>query len=364
VEKDIQGWAANGVYPTLVMARGAAQPGDTIAIRSNEELVLETFALDQKALQNVTIKAARKSKPALKLAETATARAALFRVHDWRLQLEGLDLRLEGPSEEPANGQATRAAIDLVGNGECLMKDCTVTLIRGEGKADLSLAMVTTASGLVMKSAMPARPPEKGPRLVLTNCLVRGEGDLMACKVSRPFALEVQQSLVALSGSALNVDIGEEKAPEGQVCFTLKQTTTWLGGNVVRMATATDKGPKGVVPVAVDASESLFVPQGTAAMVHLIGGETMMESLKDKFSWKGQENAFGYSSLLARDPGTTDPSPPLGPEKWKAFESESSFGAKFEAMLNRECLPKLKPEDFRPAESFLGKGATLERLPR
>ena len=101
--------------------------------------------------------------------------------------------------------------------------------------------------------------PHKGPRLLLENCLVRGDGDLLLARATRPAALEMTNTLAALAGSVYAAEFpGGATAPPAAHKFTLamKNVTAYLSGPLVRLKP--EKGARATVPVECDATASLF----------------------------------------------------------------------------------------------------------
>src|SRR5205085_64382 len=123
---------------------------------------------------------------------------ALFRLHDGSLRLENLEFYLR-PSRPEFTAQAV---VDIVGDGQCTLKECAVTLDQ-PGRARLAVATLSDAGGFMR---MDPPPRNQNPRLRLERSFVRGEGDLVVIRGSRAFDFETEQALIVLSGSFLNVD--------------------------------------------------------------------------------------------------------------------------------------------------------------
>jgi hypothetical protein len=227
--------------------------------------------------------------------------------------------------------------------------------------------------GKVMKVDMPtARPREQGPQLSLENCFVRGDGDLVWSRTSRPFELDATGTLVALTRSFLNV--GEVRAdapaaPTGhKVVVKLKDVTTYLGGHLVRVAAERDL--KALVPIECRATNCLFVPPSAGrALVQLDVPETDEKTLKEKLQWTGERSAYGRFDPMLEQQTTEEgaPMPAFDVKKWQMFFGESS--GRFDVRLavppaELGALPGAQPEKFQPAEEVLGFGADLTKLPR
>src|SRR5262249_11511321 len=152
-------------------------------------------------------------RPVLTLAETSETDVALFKVHDGKLSLEGLGFEVR-PAKDEFKAQAVVA---LVGDGDCVLRDCLVTLAKGARRASLALATVNDPGKVMRLDMPPARTRDQGPRLALQRCFVRGEGDLLWGRASRPCELDARNSLVALSGSLYHADVGAStRAPAAE----------------------------------------------------------------------------------------------------------------------------------------------------
>ncbi|MFO0927529.1 MAG: hypothetical protein U0736_10890 [Gemmataceae bacterium] len=355
--------SANGVYRGLDLAVRAARPGDVILIRHTGELKIDPIPLSKKEQGELTIRPARRFQPIVTLAETSEADAALFRVHDGQLRLEGLEFRLPGRS--PSRLQTVVA---LVGNGECVLRDCVVTLQRA---GDRVLAVATLGEpGKVMKLDMPTlRSASQGPRLALESCLVRGDGDVVISRVNRPFALDLKESMVLLSGSLVGLEppLDDRMAgpPQQRVRLGLDQCTTYLAGPLVRIAVAKDA--RGLLPVVCKVSNTLLVPAGAGRPLIQLTCDDAEEraGLRDKLTWTGSANAYGgYTSLTNLD-SSDGVGSSMGMEKWKllAGEENSTFGVKLLELPPVARFAELGPADLR-SPAGLRAGVGTSRLPR
>jgi hypothetical protein len=227
-----------GTYSSLEAALADARPGDEIQIKANGELRVDPVQLKKPALGDLTLRPFPGSHPVLTLGETTDADAVLFRVQDGRLQLVDLEFLLR-----PRDRFDVQALVALAGDGQCLFKNCAITLDRGGRTTTLAVATVPEV-GKVMKTDMPtARPRELGPQLSFENCFVRGDGDLVWGRTTRPFELAATSTLAALTGSFLNLEVRADApaAPPGQkVVVRLKDVTTYLGGHLVRVGAERD----------------------------------------------------------------------------------------------------------------------------
>jgi serine/threonine protein kinase len=302
--------APNGVYPSIYRAIQDARPGETILLRHEGKLVTEHIELKKKEYADVILKSARHFRPELVFNERTTEPdAALFRLYDGKLRLESLDVTLDsnpGTAEtrsEEAVDSSTHALLALVGNGSCVMRDCVINLVKGD--IPVTLASLNPAGNVMRVPGMPpSNPRELWPHLTLENCQVRGEGEVLLARAPRRVALTLKNCLVALNGSVVRVEHnggGEAAMPpmSSKMSLTMTQVTAYLGAPLIRMLARND--PRGMLPLEVDASSSLFLPSnGVESLIALEAPER--EDVEMKFRWKssGGKNAFGkFPTLLA-----------------------------------------------------------------
>jgi serine/threonine protein kinase len=353
--------SGNGVYRSLNAAI-ADGPGDIIQIRHTGRLPIEPVLLD-KPDQKLTIKPFGDNHPVLTLGQTSQADTAMFHLHSGKLRLEKLEFLLH-PSSETFTAQAV---VDMVADGQCTFSDCVATLEEVR-PVRLALAILTDPSG-VMRMADTSTSQQQTPQIHVERCFVRGEGDLVAVRASRPLLLDVKHSLVALGGSFLNVE-GNPKEPQSAAfeTVTLQHVTTYLTDHLVRLAAT---NARGLVPVQIWSEDCLFASAGDKPFMHLEGidaGETPMNRL---FSWEqGKHNAYSKSMpMLDPKPRMDDmPVPPYGQDKWKSFTGETDAlftSIRFTAPPADSSLASVSPGAFRlAAESELKTyGVAIDALP-
>jgi serine/threonine protein kinase len=361
-----------GVYRTLRQAIDDARPGDVILIKHDGPLQIDSVRLERPGL-DITIRPYRACKPILKLGTTTESDAALFRLYDGQLRLDGLEIHLA-----PAGMQfKAQAVVAIMGDGQLSMKDCVVTL---EESRETPLYMVSLAdpggSGVIRMDPMPAGQQE--PRVLLDNCYVRGAGDLMFVKASRPFELRVENSLIALDGSFLIVD-GSAKDPgmRNRSEIILKQVTAYLTDHLVWLRASREEGraSKGLTPTYVQsATDCVFASASGKALVHLDGFDAD-EQMKRCFSWgESKRNLYAnYDQLLDQVPfteGEMMPPTPYGRMEWGEFTKDPDpryDRLRFQGLAaNDSVIAKTPAAEFKiKGEAGLqGYGAELDRLPQ
>ncbi len=350
------------LYPTLNHALLDARPGDRIHLQWNGEVQLDSHQLSGEKLSDLTLRAAPGFHPVLTLnSDEQGTVAALFEIYNGKLQLEGLEVRLKA-----RGGDDSCAVVSFFGEGECVLKNCVVTLERSNQKTSLALLPKRR-----MKKSTPA--PPKPPQITLENCFVRGYGDLMIVRGGSCFRASVERSLIALNGSLLNVesDETEERAAiADQTELHLQNSTTYLGENLLRLHSA--KSIKGMAKTHCLASGCLFLPASDrSALLRLEGPESEESGLREKLTWEsGEKNAYGkFPALLELQSLDTMKMPAsLNQEKWKremVGEMNNEYNVVLPAPPGTEIsFTELTPPAFRPPDAIESCGVDPRSLPR
>jgi serine/threonine protein kinase len=361
-------------YRTLRQALEDTRPGEVILIRHQGLLPVEPVRLERAGI-DVSIRPHPGYHPILSIGQTTEQDAAMFRVYDGQLRLESLEIQL-APSNSPFRAQTVVA---VMGDGQCALKDCLVTL---DGGKEIPLALLTLADTAGVMKMEPQAAGQQDPRINVEGCFVRGTGNLVSVRASRPFELHVEKSLAALDGSLLVMDgATKENTSRGRAQITLEQVTTYLTDHLLSLRASQEEGKstRGLVPTQVKSATScLFVSASGKPLVHLEGVDTD-EQMKRIFSWgEGRHNLYSNftPSVLDQQPAggnETAAMPPLpySRAQWEGFTQEQD--ARFERLLRLNLplgadatLSKVLATDFRakPEANVQGYGADLDALPR
>ncbi len=181
--------SAHGVYGSLDEALLAADPGDKILLRWDGPQDVEPIRLDKDREADVTIRPEDYRHPQLVLHASPETETAMFRVYNGSSAPGGAGLRAAG---RPSSTR--QSVIDLVGQGQCYLRNCVVTLDRSARPGATRLAAVWMSDPKVMMKTM--QPASQTPPLLsLDGCFVRGDGDLVVCPTSRQLTLEATNTL-------------------------------------------------------------------------------------------------------------------------------------------------------------------------
>lgn len=343
--------AGGGIYPRLNTAILDAKPGDTILLKCGRDRLIKVDMVRlEKPDIDLTIEPYEGYHPILTLAPSPEAETGMFRLHDGKLRLKDLEFLL---TNDPADYQS-RAVVSVVGDGECLISNCVATLDKGDGNPDRDFAFVTLLdTANVMK--MEPQAPRRNPDIRVENCFIRGKGEMLAVRSSRPFRLQADKSLVVLDGNFLAVRGSSREVPvQPASSISLNHVTTYLTHHLVWLKTAEQlgKNSKGLVPTQVaSATDCLFAAAADQSLVHLDGVDNP-EDMTKYFSWtENRNNNFSkFDRLLDQQtPGQT--SPPLVYDRGQWDRFTNSNGARYDTVKFTAASP---PDSLThvPASAF------------
>jgi serine/threonine protein kinase len=327
----------------------------------------------------VTLRPVPGFRPILTVARSQDLHSFLFRVLDGEVTLEDLEIRVQ-PGDANLKSQAVAG---LVGDGRCTFKKCVITLDPAGKAVPVAVAAVSDPEAFQMMRDPPVpQAALKGTRLVFENCLVRGNGDLIACHASRPFEADLTNVWAAMSGAFLNCDPArDDSAPrpdaDQPTQLRLKQVTAYLVGYLVRVRAGREVGTetkvsfKSVTPVRVDSANCIFQSAGGKSLVHLEGPDPGDDLMKTLIQWSAASNSYGtFDTMLDNQPlDDSMPHRPVGRIEWSSYKGESNPQIVQMPVLTaaRSDLPltSLLPESFRiKSDVPPARGAVAEALPR
>jgi serine/threonine protein kinase len=351
---------AKRLYTRLEKALIDAQPGDTIRLQFDGEIELAPRLLSSEKLADLTIRAEPGFHPVLTMSGAEASNIpALFAVCNGKLQLEGLEIRLR-----PRGDEDWGAVVSFLGDGKCILKGCWITLERSSRKAVLA--------ALPQERLKKAASAPKTPHLIVENCFVRGQGDFLWMQEGHSAEVSIDNSLIALSGSLLNIESDnptETPAATPSLALRLRRVTTYLGENLIRLHAA--KEIKGLPKTRCEPADCLFLPaRGDCSLVRLDGPEAEEKGLREKLSWEGNgRNAYGnFTALLEQQAVDSLMNWPTmsNQEKWQrevSSETNSKYNVKLPDLPAADAaFAELLPAAFRPDEGMQNFGADLAAL--
>ena len=153
---------------------------------------------------------------------------------------------------------------------------------------------------------------------------------MIKSRICRPLKLDIDNSLIALGGSLLDVTGNlQDTSSQAAIVLSLNQLSAFTTEPLLLIRA--EKAGRGLDPVQVeDAHDCLFVALTSSfPMVSFEGLEASEQKVKELFSWNGGHNAYwGYEYLLEQSK-TSDGMVPLrlDLDSWPKFTGE--FDARF-----------------------------------
>jgi hypothetical protein len=355
----------NRVYKNVTSAISESDPGDVILIKHNGELKIQPVKLI--GAQHVKLRPYPDFHPILVLGKTTEKDrdTALFHLSQSQIEFERLEFRLR-----PDGGYEKLAIVCLGGNSLCQFKHCVVTLDDSKNPGVCLEVITLLDPASAMKMTMPE--PRPRPELVLKNCFIRGGGNLLGVRGSRPFDLNMEQCLVCLGGSLVHIEAGsmDQMPLDAKAQITLKALTTWMSEPVLHLRSG--KNGRGLAATQVYADHCHFAAAANKPLVRVqfLDNE---EQTKKLLNWMGSSNAYsGYAKLLDQPTGSDIGMPLVYYEnEWKKFTRDDGaqtlykdavypldgVDRAFHNVMPDVDLPTLKSE-------LANYGAAFNQLPR
>jgi hypothetical protein len=267
--------------------------------------------------------------------------------------------------------------VSVTGIGHARIKDCLATL-GAEAAPRMALVTIADPTGSMMGTS--GKPPRTGtPAVEIEDCFVRGTGDMVTVRVSRPYRLEVRNALVVLGGSLLSEEGNKSEAAmsaEG-ASISLDRVTAIVSQNLIVLRT-TQANPMHVPLHIAPATTCVFAAAEGGPLVSIDGPQSESE-LKRWLSWSGKRNVYSTSgSILVWQPlEKADMPHKYDGDRWNDLWGREDDEARFARDIRFAGYPNpLKtrseaiPEDFRivaaegQEKEVAGRGAELEKLPK
>ena len=366
--------AAAKRFPTLESACAAVADGSVIELRYNGRRIEKPLRLSKK---HVTIRAAKGFRPIVDFSPsstTADAHLRLISVSSGPVHINGVMFEVSVPQFFSVD----RISLFSVDRSEHLRLQSVAITLNNPGQRPASLFDLSSEPGqmladMKMSTSGMSRDPLK---IDLTDCFVRGHGDLFHVRHTKPVRLSLRDSAVTLDGSLLRVEGSSEKpAEQTRVELQLDHVTGLLSQSLVRM----DSGdlPRELPPVAVNASNNVLTTTGSTPLV-VMSGNTRDEDFRKLFLWTGEKNFYDRCDLFWAFASGVEP---FGFDDWKMYWGVSgdvgSSNEKLAWSASRTDLVqstidslKLNPVDASSSPAVAaasdGKdaGADLAKLPR
>ncbi len=335
-------------FPTLEAACAAVSDGSAIELRYNGRRVEKPLRLSKK---NLTIRAAKGFRPIVEFSPANAASDAHLRlvsVSSGPVQINNVAFEITVPPFFAVD----RISLFSIDRSEQLRLQGVAITLNNPGQRPSSLFDLSIEPGQMLadmkmnSTGMPRDPLE----VELSECFVRGHGDLFHVRHTKPGRLTLRDTVVALDGTLLRVEGHSEKpAEQTRLELRLDHVTGMLGQSLVRL----DSGdlPRELPPVAVNARNNVLTTTGTSSLISM-SGNTSDADFRKLFIWSGEKNFYDRCQFFWTFGSGAEP---LGFEDWKAvWGVNGDVGASNEKLV--WLIPHADMSQVTP-ESF-----TLDRL--
>lgn len=313
-----------------------------------------------------TIRGFMGSTPTVRLAENKWRDPYLFRVVGGKLTLENLHLVIE-PDRE---GRTSQSLVLMAGLGTCSLKNCIVTMKPRPG-SKTALSVVTMNAAEKGEVMMNDPKSESVPTVVISDCYLRGDGDVLSLKESRPVSLQVSRSLAILGGSLLHQQqaapkdvAGKEPPASDIIALRMSSSVFFFAEPLLSMQSGKVK-PWYQHSLRIESAEQcLFTTLDDRPLVSL---ETLEapEKLAAIFEWKGTGNAYAQFKTAPVLEQTSADSFHLDEAGWKETADRGSLflPSGFKVLPTRP-YHTAKPTDYVIRSESLDDLQSYMQLPR
>ena len=329
-------------FPTLEAACAAVADGSAIELRFNGHRTEKPFRLSKK---NLTIRAAKGFRPIIDFSPTnatSDTHLRLISVSSGPVLINNVAFEINVPPFLAID----RISLFSVDRSEELKLHGVGMTLNNPGQRpaalfDLSIEPGQMLADMKMNSTGMARDPLK---IELSECLVRGNGDLFHVRHTKPGRLTLRDTAIALDGTLLKVEGHSEKpAEQTRLELGLEHVTAVLGQSLIRL----DSGdlPRELPPVAVNASNNVLNISGSSGLI-AASGNTSYTDFRKLFLWKGEKNFYDRCKIFW---SFTSGSESLGFDDWKSNGANNDVGASNEKLVwiaGRSEMSQVTPESF------------------
>ncbi len=329
-------------FPTLEAACAAVADGSAIELRFNGHRTEKPFRLSKK---NLTIRAAKGFRPIIDFSptnSTSDTHLRLISVSSGPVLINNVAFEINVPPFLAID----RISLFSVDRSEELKLHGVGMTLNNPGQRpaalfDLSIEPGQMLADMKMNSTGMARDPLK---IELTECLVRGNGDLFHVRHTKPGRLTLRDTAIALDGTLLKVEGHSEKpAEQTRLELGLEHVTAVLGQSLIRL----DSGdlPRELPPVAVNANNNVLSISGSSGLI-ATSGNTSYADFRKLFLWKGEKNFYDRCKIFW---SFTSGSESLGFDEWKSNGANNDVGASNEKLVwvaGRAEMSQVTPESF------------------
>jgi serine/threonine-protein kinase len=337
-------------YASLWAACAAAKSGDVIELRFDghrEERPLSLAGL------NVTVRAGKGHRPVVVFRpgtiEAPAATRSMIGVVSGQLDLNNVAVELHVPRQVPA---ADWTLFETAGGQSIRLMGCSLTIFNAaegiEPRAyhpDVAFFRASPAPGAGAGISENGEHGTMAAGVVLEDCVVRGEADLLCAGGLQPVEMTWKNGLLSISEALVSAVGGASSPPpQDRLNVRLSHVTAALRGGLLRAVS--DRLNPHLLPVRFECSNSILIGVPGVPMIEQVG-TVSLDRAREKLRYGGNRMFYeGFDvfwQIQAQDPASETAL--VAFEEWKQYWGEEIRPAMDEG--GWEVLPSLDEVRWR-----------------
>lgn len=368
-------------YTSLEAACSEAKDGSIIELRYNGRRGQTEKPFRLQNLENIVIKSGIGFRPMIEFspADLPMVESRMITVSGGSLQLINVDVQLNVPDLVNADRWAVFSLeryreMKL----QLQLQDVTVTVVNPANKPACVVEQSVAPGQAVGKMGLLKDVSQiEPPRVELSDCLVRGQSDLILLRDSMTARFHLNDAVVGVQGSLLHAACQSEmnNSENGRISLVLESVTCLAGEGLV-VAEATNPLNDYTPLINASARDSVFWCAPGRSLISMLDAQDLME-MQRRFTWTGERNQFDSIAIFWQLGGRFGLSPSRqfdydswasnwntsgagsmnGPVKWRVKQTEHRNWAKVDyATVELDAAAMTNLTNRVP-------GATLNKLP-
>jgi len=337
-------------YASLWAACAAAKSGDVIELRFDgrrEERPLSLAGL------NVTVRSGKGCRPVMVFrpgsTEAPAATRSMIGVVSGQLELNNVAVELHVPREVPA---ADWTLFETTGGQSVRLVGCSLTIVNGadgiEPRAyhpDVAFFRASPAPGAAAGISENGSHGTIPASVVLEDCIVRGEADLLCAGGLQPVDMTWKNGLLAISEAMVSAVGGASSPPpQDRINIRLSHVTAALRGGLFRAVA--DRLTPHLLPARIECSNSILIGVPGVPMIEQVGAASL-DRAREKLRYGGNRMFYEGFDVFWQ----VQPQDPVSDTALVAFEEWKQYwGEEIRAALDDggwEVLPSLDEVRWR-----------------
>lgn len=280
-------------YTSLEAACSEAKDGTVIELRYNGRRGHSETPIRLTNKENVIIRNGIGFRPTIEFApaeSTSGADSRMITVTGGSLQFVNVDIVMKVPERVSSDRWVL---FSLERPHELQLKDATVTIDNPTNQAACVFEhRAAPGQGVgnmgIMKNGSPAEPP----RISITDCLIRGQSDVLLLRDAVPARVQITDAVVAVQGTLLHALCQSEMtSSDGDRFWVVLDSVTCLTTDGLILTEGVNQLNDYTPPLTVTARDNIFWCGPTRPLVSMMDSSDLME-MQRRFVWTGDRNHY------------------------------------------------------------------------